>query len=115
MNHRAEVCLHTRDVPRLSQFYQELLHTPSDGEDPVHQSLDGGGFTLSFYNDGHVSESGNARLSLAFTVEDVDACYLELLMRGVPILEAPMTRPWGARNLLCRDPDGNTVALRCFL
>lgn len=53
-------------------------------------------------------------MALAFTVADVDAEHDRLIALGVEVLEPPTTRPWGARNLIVADPDGNRVYLRSW-
>lgn len=108
----AEICLLTSDVLRLSAFYKKVLNTTSDSDDPVHQAIQTDGALLTLYNDGAVSEHPNGNLYLAFTVADVDAEYERLCRLGVDILEPPTTRPWGARNMLFSDPDGNRITFR---
>jgi predicted enzyme related to lactoylglutathione lyase len=110
----AEVCLKTNNVRRLADFYKIILNTTSDCDDDVHQIIHTSGATLSIYNDGNVIENKNYNLALAFTVESVDDEYQRLGGMGVKILEPPTTRPWGARNMLFEDPDGNQIAFRCF-
>lgn len=110
----AEVCLRTTNVPRLAEFYKKVLGVTSDCEDEVHQLLMSEGAKLSIYNDGKVREVKNENLFLAFTVDDVDDEFMNLQSLGVKILEPPTTRPWGARNMIFEDPDGNQVAFRCF-
>lgn len=111
----AEVCFLTRDVPRLAAFYRDLLGTPSDGDDPVHQAFEQNGLQISIQRDDSTEPEGRQRLVIAFTVDDVDAEHERLLGLGVQVLEPPTTRPWGARNLVVADPDGNRVYLRTLL
>ena len=110
----AEVGLLTHDVPRLSAFYQQVLQVKADCDSDVHQAIQVPGALLTLYNNGEAKGCGNPDVVLAFTVEDVDKEYERLKALGVTILEPPTTRPWGARNLLFSDPDGNTLAFRCF-
>lgn len=110
----AEVCLLTDDVLALSKFYQQVLHTTSDGEDLVHQELNTRGVALTIYNDGQPKNNQNQNMCIAFTVDDVDAEYESLKEMGAEILEPPTTRPWGARNLHFCDPDGNHIYFRSF-
>lgn len=110
----AEICLRTTNVPRLADFYKSILGVNSDCEDEVHQLIMTEGASLSIYNDGMVREVVNENLFLAFTVDDVDEEYQKLQRLDVRILEPPTTRPWGARNMIFEDPDGNRIAFRCF-
>lgn len=108
-----EVCLITNDVPRLARFYRQLLHLDGDCDDPIHQTLLACETMLTVYNDGAAQNPHGQNVCLAFSVTDVDAEFQRLQLLGVPILEPPTTRPWGARNLCLADPDGNRVYLRC--
>lgn len=42
-------------------------------------------------------------------VDDVDAYYAELSARGVVVREPPEDSPWGTREMLVVDPDGNRL------
>ncbi|MGN8246653.1 VOC family protein [Cellulomonas soli] len=111
----AEVCFLTRDVRRLAAFYRDLLGTLSDSDDPVHQTFEQHGLQLSIQQDDSTDPEGRQRLVVAFAVDDVDAEHERLLGLGVQVLEPPTARPWGARNLVVADPDGNRVYLRTLL
>lgn len=39
----------------------------------------------------------------------VDDLYAEIVGRGMTPTEAPEDAPWGAREMLCVDPDGNRL------
>ena len=110
--HLAEVCLETNDVVKLADFYRKILGAPSQGGDEVHQTLIKDGTQLTVYNNGQRKDNQNRNISLAFEVEDVDKEYKRLLELGVQVIDPPMTRPWGARNLHFCDPDGNYLYFR---
>jgi uncharacterized glyoxalase superfamily protein PhnB len=42
-------------------------------------------------------------------VDDVDALFQEITGRGIRPAEAPEDAPWGAREMLVSDPDGNRL------
>lgn len=44
-----------------------------------------------------------------FVVPDVDRCFEEFSRRGVLLAEPPTDTPWGTREMLARDPDGNRL------
>ncbi|HEY4410053.1 MAG TPA: VOC family protein [Acidimicrobiia bacterium] len=46
------------------------------------------------------------KISLWLHVRDVDAEFARLQDRGVEVVEAPVTEPWGLREARVRDPDG---------
>lgn len=110
----AEVCLLTNDVLRLAEFYKKVLNTTSDSDNEVHQEVSVDGATLTIYNDGTEKNNSNQNMCIAFTVENVDNEYERLERLGADIIEPPITRPWGARNMHFCDPDGNHVYFRSF-
>jgi glyoxylase I family protein len=57
---------------------------------------------------------GSAAIQLAFRVPPpaVDACHVELVAKGVPILREPTDVPdWRHRTLFFRDPEDNIVEI----
>lgn len=111
----AEVCLLTTDVLIMADFYKMVLKTTSDCDSDVHQAIMTEGAVLTIYNNGTVKNIKNENMVIAFTVENVDEEFERLQQLGVNIIEAPTTRPWGARNMIFVDPDGNQVVFRSFL
>ena len=109
-----EVCLYTQDVIGLANFYRTLLKVEGQGEDDVHQFILSEGTALTLYNDGSAREENGRKISLAFTVADVDAEYLRLQSLGVEIVDGPTIRPWGAKNMSCLEPEGNLLCFRSF-
>ncbi|MCH5286464.1 MAG: GNAT family N-acetyltransferase [Christensenellaceae bacterium] len=107
------VSILTDDVPRLAAFYKALLGVDNGSDDPVHQTIIAEETMLTVYDDGQPKGDGQ-RMCLAFTVEDVYAEHERLKAMGVEIIEPPTARPWGAVNVVFRDPDGNAVYLRSF-
>ena len=110
-----EVSLCTNDVVRLADFYKALLNINNDSNDDVHQFIISEETTLTIYNDGSVKNNNNQNMCLSFTVDDVDEEYERLLAMGVEVIDRPETRPWGARNMHFRAPDGNQIYFRSIL
>jgi uncharacterized glyoxalase superfamily protein PhnB len=44
-----------------------------------------------------------------FLVPDVDACFAEFSGRKVEFVKLPADTPWGTREMLVKDPDGNRL------
>ena len=44
-----------------------------------------------------------------FVVPDVDACFNDFAARGVAPTQSPEDMPWGPREMLITDPDGNRL------
>lgn len=110
-----EVCLLTNDVVRLANFYKSLLGTQNESNDSVHQTIIAEETMLTIYNDGTIKNNSNQNICLAFTVKDVDEEYQKLINLGADIIEEPVTRPWGARNMSFYDPDKNVIYFRSFI
>lgn len=58
-----------------------------------------------------VSGAAGGPVRLWLQVADLDAEHGRLVGRGVPILEAPATMPWGLRECWFADPDGLRICL----
>ena len=107
-----EVCLLTNDVIRLSNFYKELLGKENNSDDSVHQFIISEETALTVYNGGAERKADN--ICIAFTVDDVDMEFERLKSLGVEITDPPAERPWGAKNMMFKDPDGNNIVFRSF-
>lgn len=108
--HLGEVCILTKDVVKLAGWYRTLLGVAEENDDPVHQQVlaQEPSLTVLRDEDGHRGQS----VCLAFTVEDMEAAYAHVLAMGAEVVAPPQKRPWGAVNMILRDPDGNLVYLR---
>lgn len=109
-----EVCIMTRDVRRMGDFYRAVLGIAGESADDTHQMIIAEETTLSVYDDGKAHPTGDQRILIAFTVDDIWLEYERLKALGVQIVEPPTARPWGATNMHFLDPDGNVVTFRAF-
>lgn len=110
-----EVGILTDDVIRLADFYKSILKIDNNSNDSIHQTLIAEETMLTITLDNTKKSNTNQNICLAFTVDNVDEEYKRLLELGVRIIEGPMTRPWGARNMSFYDPDNNIIYFRSFL
>ena len=110
------ICLVTRDVQRLRDFYAEVLQVEGEGDD-TFTLLSTQGAALSIFTEegmermapGSMQNSGCGRYTLEFEVEDVDREFERLQSLNVPIVKPPTTQTWGRRSVWFRDPDGNMI------
>jgi catechol 2,3-dioxygenase-like lactoylglutathione lyase family enzyme len=110
------ICLVTKDVPGLADFYAKVLDVETEGDD-VHVELktEGAGmtiFTVDGMEDlapGSMRDAGTGNLTIGFEVADVDAEYDRVKAFGVEFVKHPVTHPWGTRSFWFRDPDRNIV------
>lgn len=105
----------TRDLPRLVSFYEHVLHArvgyrygSADEDDYVTLTI--GEVSLGVGRAPETPQSGD-RVSLWFTVDDVDATFDRWMSGGGSHVDAPGDMPWGERVAQVRDPDGNLVNL----
>ena len=106
-----EVCIMTRDVPRLAAFYKALLQVDNGSDDCVHQTILAQEPMLTILHE-ELAMDACQTMCMALTVEDMEAAYAHAQAIGAEIAEPPTRRPWGAVNMVLRDPDGNLVYLR---
>ena len=110
------ICIVTRDVGRLHDFYRDVLQVDSEGED-IFIAFSTKGAKLSLFAEqgmeqmapGSMKGAGHGGSALEVEVEDVDREYERLTEMNIPIVKPPTTQPWGLRSVWFRDPDGNIV------
>ena len=111
---RVVPALPVTDATRARAFYTEALGFEVDWErrdapgEPAILQISRAGLTLYLSE----REPAGARGGLTYLyVSDVDAWYRELHQGGVATEGGPEDRPWGNREVVVRDPDGNRL---CF-
>ena len=115
----AQPQLFVSDLERSCRFFQDRLGFSvafTYGERPFYGLVvrDDAGLNLRHVDhpplDGALREREQL-LSAYIPVSDVDALYAEFERAGVVLHERLATKPWGTRQFVVRDPDGN---LLCF-
>jgi catechol 2,3-dioxygenase-like lactoylglutathione lyase family enzyme len=99
----AGLTLHVSDVDRSLEFYRKLpgaavlFHIP-------------GRFALLRFGAGRLGLLADQKrpFHVELEVPDLDAAATELKQLGLD-LDGPTTRPWGERDVLVLDPDGNLL------
>jgi catechol 2,3-dioxygenase-like lactoylglutathione lyase family enzyme len=102
-------------------FYRDVMKFPIETDRPNWVDFRIGASLLTLHprgawavcDDGK-SIPGSAAVQLAFRVPPpaVDACYAELVAKGVPILRGPTDLPdWRHRTLFFRDPEDNIIEI----
>ena len=110
------ICLITKNVPALVDFYSRVLGVVAQGND-THAELNTEGAQLTIFSvDGmedmapaSMKDYGYGGFTIGFEVKDVDTEYDRLKALGVSFVKLPATHPWGARSVWFRDPDGNIL------
>jgi len=99
----AGLTLHVADVERSLEFYRRLpgaaimFHMP-------------GRFALLQFGAGRLGLLADQQrpFHIELEVTDLDAAVTELRQLGIDA-DGPTVRPWGERDALVRDPDGNLL------
>ena len=104
----SRVLLRPTDFEQSFRFYAEILglhiyrEWVSGSTRGVVFFLGGGFLKLGGSSEAPCSE----KVSLWLQVRDVNAVGRELEDSGVDIVEAPVDKPWGLREMRVQDPDG---------
>jgi len=104
--------LRITSVPRSLEFYVNGLGFTVDWEHqfepgfPLFMQLTRLGQTIFLTEHIGDCEVGGA---VYFVVPDVDRCFAEFSARGVLLTALPADTPWGTREMLATDPDGNRL------
>lgn len=116
-NKITEITLFIEDLQRSKAFYQETFTLSIQYEDEHCVVFDYGTLSINLLNQSEareliepaqVGQAGEgARVQFTIQVPDVDRVCHELRVRGVPLLNGPITREWGRRTACFADPDGH--------
>ena len=111
------ISVFVEDMQNSKSFYQEVFGLSAVYEDDNSAVFDFGNMSINLLiipaareliDPGTVaSRESGSRFQFTIRVEDVDAVCTELTMRGVPLLNGPMNRPWGIRTVSFADPGGH--------
>ena len=113
----SHVTLATRDVPRMTRFFEFLLkQTPHFENDMFSEFVLASRFRIALFKPVGASarsfraESEREATALGLTFEDVNAVYRRLSEQtdfAVKLSGPPKEHPWGEKSFLLTDPDGN--------
>lgn len=110
------ICLTTKDVLALADFYQKVLEVEAQG-DAAHMELANQGAGIAIFSTagmenmapGSLQGAGCRSMTLMFEVEEISAEYERIRVMGVEIVKPLQTHPWGSRSFWFRDPEGNII------
>lgn len=104
---RVSPTIYVHDIPLSLEFYRDIL-----------------GFTVVFTNGSPVSfavlEQDAACIHLCIRPKGAGSCHAHIMLRGldslydkligagVKVRQPPKVQPWGLRDIVVADPDGNT-------
>jgi hypothetical protein len=113
------IALVTTDLPRLRQFYWELLGPPAFENDSYVEFRPGADWVLAITTEAELephapgahSAASNRSVRIELGVVDPDGEYERLKHLVAEVVAPPTDWPWGTRSTWLRDPDGNLVSL----
>ncbi len=103
----SRVLLRPKDFDSTVHFYRDVLG--------LHVYREFGGGVVFFLGGGYLEvsrpsdEEAGGKLALWMQVRDVDRVHAELARQAVEILEPPVDKAWGLREMRIRDPDGVAI------
>jgi len=109
--------LFTMDMERCARFYREQLGFGVRflfGDPPVYAQMSRDAVRLNVrlvsapVLDREAAERSEL-LAAYLEVDDVDGLYGEYAEKGVDFYQELVTKPWGLRGFVVRDPDGNLL------
>lgn len=111
------ICLVTKNIGRLKNFYKEIFQIEIEEESDNFVKFHMNGAELSIFTNegmekmapGSMKEAGFGSYTIEIEVDDVDKEYLRLKEKQVLIVKPPTTQSWGRRSIWFRDPDGNII------
>ena len=111
------ITLFTEDLELSKEFYKKVFGLPIDFEDPDSAVFKFGDTMVNLLKITEANEliapakvanrESGTRFVFTISVDDVDAMCVELISRGVKLLNGPMDRPWGIRTASFMDPAGH--------
>ena len=111
------ITLFVEDLNKAKQFYQKVFDLPLVFEDNNSAVFQVGDTLINLLKTTAAQElvepatvgspEAGSRFVFTIHVDDVDAMCMELVARGVELLNGPMDRPWGIRTASFKDPGGH--------
>ena len=94
------------DLKKSMAFYEDVLGLEKLTEWPTGAIFDVAGVALGI--------ESNVKPDICLLVDDVDKAYGVLKGKGVNFVTEPKDQPWGGRDAVFVDPDGNMLVIESF-
>ncbi|MFM9940561.1 MAG: bleomycin resistance protein [Hyphomicrobiaceae bacterium] len=111
--------LHVTDIARSVDFYVQTLgfrEVYRYGKPPFYALVerDGAGLNLRHVDAPLLDQSfveSESLIVASIPTYGIDQLYAEIQAHGAPLAQPMTKQPWGAKDFIVRDPDGNLI---CF-
>jgi catechol 2,3-dioxygenase-like lactoylglutathione lyase family enzyme len=115
---RSVPVIHVADVQASARFFRDTLGFAIDflhGTPPFYGAVsrDDARVHLKFVHEPVLTVGADDRdgfICAFIEVEHVDALFAEYVAAGAVFDQRLVTQPWGGRDFIVRDPDGNGIA-----
>ncbi len=111
------ITLFVEDLQAAKRFYRDVFGLPVAFEDDDSTVFNFGNTIVNLLTESAAREliepaavagsAAGSRVQLTIEVDDVDSMCVELVSRGVTLLNGPVDRPWGVRTASFIDPGGH--------
>lgn len=106
------VTFYVSDLKKAVEFYEETLGLEKKYEYSSYVGFECGGVEIGLIP--RLKEEEQVSLvspSVEFIVDDVDKAYEHLKDKGVQFIQELHDEPWGGRQAMFTDPDGNILEI----
>jgi len=105
------VIIFTPRMEALASFYRKALDIGPYDQSPGHLGCRVGSVYFGFDQVEEAGQGSDSRITLWFTVDDIEATFERLVGMGAKVRYPPTEKPWGALLAAVYDPDGNLLGL----
>ncbi len=105
------ITLPVSDLKKAVAFYEKTLGFSKKYEYSSYAGFQCGGVEIGLRPCRKEKRYEKDAFSVEFFVDDVDATYKALKLKGVNFVEEPHDEPWGGREASFLDPDGNLLEI----
>lgn len=105
------VIIFSEHMEELARFYQEALALGPYERSPDHMGQQLGSVYFGFDQMDRIEGGAGTRVTLWFTVDDIQATFERLVALGAEVRTPPTRKPWGGLIAAVYDRDGNMLGL----
>jgi len=105
------VTFYVSDLNRAKEFYEKTLGLEKKYEFPSYVGFECGGVEIGLIPKPDKKQCTNYPPDVEFLVDNVEECYRRLKAKGVKFVKELHDEPWGGKQAVFLDPDGNRLEI----